>query len=324
MAETTKIEWADRMWSPWIGCTKVSPACDGCYAEHLMDTRMGRVQWGPHGERSRTSKSYWRQPLAWNREAQAAGRTISVFPSLCDPFDNRPDPGIRREWFDLMRDTPSLLWLLLSKRPQNAVEMAEAAGGLPANAALGTTCEDQERANRNVPHLKRARRYLDPRFIFLSVEPMLGPICLWEADAIRWLPGGTYDDGGQPGYDEPSPDHLECVDWVITGGETSQGAHAARPTNPAWFRTIRDQCAKAEIPYLHKQNGEWVSVSEVEGPGEIHTFADGRNVRRVGKRKAGRTLDGVTHDGFPVALSAPLSPRIGPDRQPVCGTGRMG
>ena len=334
MAEHSAIEWTDHTWSPWIGCTKVSPACDGCYAEHLMDTRMGRVAWGPHGERSRTSAGYWRKPLAWDREAKAAGKALSVFPSLCDPFDNRANPAVRREWFDLIRATPNLTWLLLTKRPQNAIEMSEAAGGLPENAALGTTCEDQKRADINVPHLLRAKGILRPAFTFLSCEPLLGPISLepwlpWpdasaEVGGVAWGCQGCdgdrgcdcpenkavhFEDVGPTGPDG-APEWITVdrlmLDWVITGGETDQGQHRARPTNPQWFRDIRDQCAAGDVPYLHKQNGEWVSVSEVEGPGEIHTFADGRNVRRIGKRKAGRTIDGFAHDGFP------LSPSSGP------------
>ncbi|MGE7153113.1 DUF5131 family protein [Methylorubrum rhodesianum] len=302
MAETTNIEWADRTWSPWIGCTKVSPACDGCYAEHLMDTRMGRVEWGPHGERSRTSVGYWRKPLAWDREAKAAGKTITVFPSLCDPFDNRADPAVRREWFDLIRATPNLTWLLLTKRPQNAIEMAEAAGGLPGNVALGATCEDQKRTNKNVPALLVAKHTLGAKIAFLSCEPLLGPIDLTSISTM-WFRGAEVLNGltGELSgmFGDPCGTRLPGLDWIITGGETDQGQHKARPTNPQWFRDIRDQCAAAEVPYLHKQNGEWVSVSEVEGPGAIHTFDDGRNVRRTGKTRAGRTLDGVTHDGFP-------------------------
>ncbi|BAQ44345.1 bacteriophage protein gp37 [Methylobacterium aquaticum] len=302
MAENSTIEWTHHTWSPWIGCQKVSPACDGCYAEHLMDTRMGRVEWGPHGERSRTSAAYWRQPLAWNRAAAAAGRVERVFPSLCDPFDNRVEPTWRRDFFDLIRATPNLMWLLLSKRVQNAVDMCEAAGGLPENAAIGGTAEDQENANRVVRHLKHARAYLDPAFIFLSMEPLLEGVCLLQADAIRWHPGGTYDDGGQPGYDEPSPDRHECVDWVITGGETDQGKHKARPSHPDWFRQIRDACAAAGVPYLHKQNGEWVDADSL--PSEALEDYDIRGltadgVARVGKKHSGRLLDGVEHNGFP-------------------------
>ena len=309
MAENSTIEWTDHTWSPWIGCTKVSPACDGCYAEHLMDTRMGRVTWGPHGERSRTSVEYWRKPLTWNRQAAAAGRTASVFPSLCDPFDNRADPAVRREWFDLMRATPNLLWLILSKRPQNAVSMSEAAGGLPSNAALGTTCEDQERANRNVRHLLDAARDLRPAFTFVSAEPLLGPI-----DFTRIVYGQA--EGYVIMRDALAATDIERIDWVITGGETDQGVHRARPTHPDWYRAIRDACAAAGVPYLHKQNGEWLSADGwyADRPVSLplrgwtgkawgEATADQEYVARVGKKAAGRLLDGVEHNGMPEVRS---------------------
>jgi len=305
VAEETGISWCDRTWSPWIGCTKVSPACDGCYAAHLMDTRLGRVEWGPHGERKRTSESYWRNLAKWDREAKAAGRIISVFPSLCDPWDNAADPGIRREWFSVMRETPHLLHLLLSKRPQNAVAMAEAAGGLPENAALGATCENQEVANRNVRHLLDAARDLRPAFSFVSAEPLLGPI-----DFTRIVYGKAGD--FTVVRDALKASGIERIDWVITGGETDQGGHKARPTHPDWFRSIRDQCAAAGVPYHHKQNGEWLSADgwyadhpvslplhgwSDQGWGEA--TADEEYVARIGKRAAGRLLDGVEHNGMP-------------------------
>lgn len=320
MAEHSTIEWTDHTWSPWIGCTKVSPACDGCYAEHLMDTRLGRVDWGPHGERSRTSAAYWRRPVAWNKAAAAAGRIERVFPSLCDPFDNRADPEVRREWFDLIRATPRLVWLLLTKRPQNVVEMVEAAGGLPENVALGATCENQETANRNVRHLLDAARDLRPAFTFVSAEPLLGPI-----DFTRIVYGTA---GGHTIVrDALKASDIERIDWVITGGETDQGAHKARPSHPDWFRQIRDACAAAGVPYLHKQNGEWQDGSAF-GPDFMRTehriiYRDGASgphtdefcrqrdreglhvgqhptvIAKVGKKAAGRVLDGVEHNGMP-------------------------
>jgi len=315
MAEHSTIEWTDHTWSPWIGCTKVSPACDGCYAEHLMDTRMGRVEWGPHGERSRTSAGYWRKPLAWDREAKAAGRMLRVFPSLCDPFDNRADPAMRREWFDLIRATPNLLWLLLTKRPQNIVAMCEAAGGLPENAALGTTCEDQKRANINVRHVLDAARELRPALTFVSAEPLLGPI-----DFTRIIYGKA--DDFVIVRDALKASDIERIDWVITGGETDQGRHAARSTHPQWFRDIRDACASAGVPYLHKQNGEWIGDdpnnprafpngwralrAHTDGPArreELYPDAGAAFVSRVGKKLAGRLLDGVEHNGMPEVLT---------------------
>ncbi|GEP00593.1 DUF5131 family protein [Methylobacterium haplocladii] len=322
MAETTGISWCDRTWSPWIGCTKISPACDGCYAAHLMDTRMGRVEWGPHGVRQRTSETYWRNLGKWDREAKAAGRIITVFPSLCDPWDNAADPGIRREWFAVMRETPSLMHLLLSKRPQNAVAMARAAGGLPKNAALGATCENQEVANRNVRHLLDAARELYPAFTFVSAEPLLGPIDFTRID-YGTIRGHTVI------RDALKASDIERIDWVITGGETGQGQHKARPSHPDWFRLIQEQCTAAGVPYHHKQNGEWSTthpnwprahptvmandgtlyrpedLAYPDGPryGEAiranHDKAHLTNIYRVGKKLSGRLLDGVEYNGMP-------------------------
>lgn len=286
MGDQTGISWCDHTWSGWIGCTKVSPACDGCYAAHLMDTRLGRVEWGPHGERSRTSADYWRQPLRWNRACAATGRRETVFPSLCDPFDKQADPAIRREWFGLIRDTPRLVWLLLTKRPQNIPKMVESVGFMPPNIAFGTTCEDRTRVEINLPHLMCAGE-LGPLFLFASFEPLLGDL----GDLTPWLYGDTR------------------LGWAITGGETSQGAHKARPSNPVWFREVRDQCTAAEVPFHHKQHGDWIGVPDLRnlpggsGPGFgafDHCAHDMEaDAVLVGKARAGRLLDGVQHDGFP-------------------------
>src|SRR6185312_9918955 len=169
MGEVTKIEWADHTWNPWIGCTKVGPPCDNCYAEELMDARYGRVQWGPHGERVRTAAATWRKLRAWNKAAEAAGERRFVFSlSLGDIWDNQVDPAWRREAFDEARACPHLIMLYLSKRIGNAVEMAEDAGGLPPNAALGSTFGDQEDYDRDRMKLWRAKIALSPLFTFGS------------------------------------------------------------------------------------------------------------------------------------------------------------
>ncbi|TCU34035.1 protein gp37 [Rhizobium azibense] len=297
MAEETLISWADHTFNGFIGCTRVSPACDGCYAAHLMETRMGRVQWGGPGvgagTRERTSVANWRKPVTWNKKAAAEGKRPFVFcSSLADVFDNEVPTEWRRDLFDLIRATPNLVWLLLTKRPQNIVKLFRQAfdidGGAeytaqlwPLNAAIGTTVEDQERADRNVFHLVRAKHALKPAFAFLSCEPLLGPIAI---------------------------EDITEIDWVITGGETDQGAHKARPTHPDWFRSLRDECASHGISFHHKQNGEWLDErmldrEPVSASNPVHclphTFPDGTTVRKVGKKHTGRMLDGVTHDDFP-------------------------
>ncbi|NSY48500.1 phage Gp37/Gp68 family protein [Agrobacterium tumefaciens] len=272
MAENSAISWTRHTWNPWMGCTKVSPACDGCYAEALMDKRYGKVQWGNH-PRIRTGAHTWNDPMRWQRQADKDGDRPFVFcASLADIFDNQVDPQWRVDAFDVMRKTPRLVYLLLTKRPQNIVRLADAAGGLPENAAIGTTVEDQKRADINLPALHVAKIELRPLFTFGSFEPLLGPIIIRPA----FMP-----------------------DWIITGGETDQGGHKARPTHPDWFRSLRDQATAHGSAFHHKQNGEWVSVSEVAGPGSHFKFDDGATVRRVGKKLSGRTIDGVTHDAFP-------------------------
>lgn len=289
MAENSNISWTTHTWNPWIGCAKVSPACDGCYAEAMMDKRYGRVEWGAPGQgagtRSRTSKSTWDAPLKWQRQAEKDGTRPFVFcASLADIFDNQVPADWRGEAFAVMRKTPRLVYLLLTKRPQLIVKLADAAGGLPANAAIGTTVEDQKRADTNLPALQVAKVELSPLFTFGSFEPLLGPVIIPPA----FMP-----------------------DWVITGGETDQGAHKARPTHPDWFRSLRDQAAAAGSAYHHKQNGEWLGWGQRFEDGLVENYLsfgkdpskfqhmDREIVSKVGKNRSGRMLDGVTHDDFP-------------------------
>jgi protein gp37 len=147
----------------------------------------------------------------------------------------------------------------------------------PRNAAIGTTVEDQKRADANIPALINAKVELSPAFAFLSCEPLLGPINLDEVipSPVMWSPIHGVD---------------HTLDWIITGGETDQGSHKARPPDPRWFRSLRDQAAAAGIPFHHKQNGEFIP----DDPGARHTA-----MCHVGKKAAGRLLDGVLHDARP-------------------------
>ncbi|SOC46618.1 protein gp37 [Rhizobium subbaraonis] len=297
MAENSAISWTRHTWNPWMGCTKLTPACDGCYAEALMDKRYGKVQWGNH-PRVRTGKHTWNDPVRWQRQAEKDGDRPFVFcASLADIFDNQVDPQWRADAFEVMRKTPNLVYLLLTKRPQNIVKLADEAGGLPANAALGATCEDQPRADENLPALQVAKIELQPLFTFGSFEPLIGEIVATPS----WLP-----------------------DWIIVGGETDQGGHKARPTHPDWMRSLRDQAAAAGKPFHLKQWGEWApqlgSVDLPDNPeisryqwaewdGEEWEFWDRpmwcdeldpeHSMIRAGKKHTGRMLDGVTHDAFP-------------------------
>jgi len=279
MAENSKIEWTDHTFNPWIGCTKVSPGCDHCYAEARMDHRLGQVRWGPHGERRRTGEAYWREPLKWNRRAADAGQRERVFcASLADVFDNQILSDWRADLWALIESTPNLDWLLLTKRPQNIAAMLPAnwGDGWP-NVWLGTTAENQTEADRRIPHLLARRATVR----FVSAEPLLGPI---DFTAIG-----------------------PRLDWIIVGGESGPGA---RPMHPDWARSIRDQCAAAGVPFFFKQHGDWLATSDdngeisygshprhgwdIDGPTEAWAY-------RVGKTRAGRLLDGIEHNAMPEA-----------------------
>jgi protein gp37 len=150
VAENSKIEWTDHTFNPWVGCTKVSPACDHCYAEGWAKRTGQAGLW--NGERRRTSTANWRLPYKWNNAAPLSGPRPRVFcASLADVFDNQAAPEWRRDLWWLIRETPNLDWLLLTKRPQNIVKMLPDnwGEGYP-NVWLGTTVENQTEAGRRI------------------------------------------------------------------------------------------------------------------------------------------------------------------------------
>ena len=226
MGENSRIEWTTHTFNPWIGCTKISPACAGCYAENMMDHRYGRVRWGAGEDRQRTSPANWRKPVAWNKAA--VGRTFVFCASLADVFDNEVEPMWRRDLFELIEATPKLTWLLLTKRIGNVLKMTDPLRGnplLPRNAAVGATIANQEEYDRDRMKLADVKRICEPAFTFASLEPLLGLVIL----------------------DKNAPD------WIIVGGETDQGAHKARYADPAWFRSLRDQSARFGRAFFMKQ-----------------------------------------------------------------------
>ena len=242
MGTATAIEWTDHTFNPWAGCAKVSPACANCYAEKSPGSVFRGVKWGPKAERVVSADSTWRQPLAWNRKAEREGTRPRVFcGSLCDVFEARDDLDKHRaRLWRLIEATPNLTWLLLSKRPENVIDMvprwwmpdvpAEVGGGWPSNVWIGATVEDQQRADERIPHLLR----IPAPVRFLSMEPLLSAVdlaytCFNGADSFGSMPG---------------------ISWVISGGESGP---RARPSNPDWFRSLRDQCRDAGVPYFLKQ-----------------------------------------------------------------------
>ena len=314
MAENTKIEWADHTFNPWTGCTKIGPGCDHCYAEGWAK-RSGIVQWGPGAERRRTSEANWKQPMRWNAEAERIGVRYRVFcASLADVFDNEVPVEWRADLFDLIARTPHLDWLLVTKRIGNAkTMMADALHLNPAalsngqiwplpNVWLGITVVNQAEADRDIPKLLQTPAAVR----FLSVEPLLGPV------SFRWMPAWPENKANRALNPAGGTDHLDGLrrlDWVIVGGESGP---KARPMHPQWARDIRDQCEAAGVPFLFKQWGEWAPIpadpsryptgvapdGSAVGP-EDEFSEDCALMYRIGKKAAGRLLDGHEHNGFP-------------------------
>lgn len=226
MAANTSIEWAHHTMNPWRGCAKVSAGCKNCYAEHAAPVRIARSKgletWGAGAAREIASESMWKQPLLWDRKAKEAGERHRVFcASLADVFEDYQGPSAesvnaaRLRLWALIEATPHLDWLLLTKRPQNVLGMIPEKwrnDGLPSNAWMGCTAENQEEYDARIDHLQA----IPARIHFLSCEPLLGPIDM----------------------------HKRYVDWVIIGGESGPGARKCLVT---WISYLAQQCKQGDV-----------------------------------------------------------------------------
>ena len=296
MAETT-IQWTATprpdgtlvpgfTFNPWIGCAEVSPACDNCYARSgsaRLGAQHGLKLW--EGDRYFTGAAYWKQPLKWNRLAMSEGVRRKVFcASYADVFEDRDDlsPTRARLWA-LIRQTPWLDWLLLTKRPEHARRLATlaAAGGeiwMP-NIWLGTTAEDQEHADLRIPKLLSVPSAVH----FVSYEPALGPI-EWRED---WMHGAFImctDDSDNEQEDECSgcngipgdADYCGAVrgpklDWVIVGGESGS---KARPFDVGNARSVVEACRDARVAAFVKQLGKLPYARDNAGNRTLFDLAD--------------------------------------------------
>lgn len=326
MADGTAIEWTDATWNPIIGCSVVSPGCTNCYAMRLAGTRLRNhptrqgltidTKAGPvwNGE-VRLNEDELRAPLRWKRP-----RNIFVC-AHADLFADQVSDRWIDKVFATMVDAPQHTYQVLTKRAGEAktyvddfparrrawdchAALDDAAWPLP-NLHLGVSVEDQTRADLRIPVLLKtpaAKRWI-------SAEPLLGPL-----DLRPWL---------------------SDLDWVVVGGESGPGS---RPMHPDWVKQIRDDCRAAGVPFLFKQWGNWMPVSQMPDGMSDDLYhpppaRDPEGIRRckvantvlnrdghqpewndpthyrhregsmlmfeVGKKAAGRLLDGVEHNGMP-------------------------
>lgn len=322
-ARTTAIAWTHHTINFWWGCTKVSPACKHCYAEE-MGRRFGPMHfgapviWGDMRPRQPRLEAARAEALKLNAKAGKTGAQALVFVnSMSDWLDDQ----VPVEWLAFLLETiflcPNLTFQLLTKRPENwakrfialcdTIELFTTRAAMqwlvdwrdginpPPNVWIGATVENQEWADKRIPHLLK----IPASVRFLSCEPLVGQIDLAKIEYF------TAKMGAYPfrGYSGPRSSVLDAgIDWVITGGES--GGQAA-PSHPDHFRSLRFQCAVAGVPFFFKQWGEWLPQDHTEAAGAAaksykgKTLDDGTLMLRVGVKTAGNLLDGTAWQQFP-------------------------
>lgn len=289
----SKIEWTDEAWNPFTGCTKLSPGCKNCYAKQMANRLKGRYGYPSENPFEPTfHPGRIDKPKSWRKM-----RLVFVC-SMADLWHGK------NEWVDIDKvfftchhhEAEWHTYLFLTKRIETAwyyfkspiyskphIKRSEFLKH--KNIWLGITAEDQE-------HLERRMQFLEkiPASVrFVSVEPMLGRM-----DLTPWLP--------------------HALDWVICGGESGPGA---RPIHPDWPRSLRDQCQEAEVPFFFKQWGEYITAYDAGyrsedidqwkqsfGQAWVRSkrdwrFDDGTQMVHVGKKAAGRLLDGIEWNQYP-------------------------
>lgn len=243
MAKNSGIDWTDHTWNPWQGCRKVSPGCAHCYM-YREKTRFGQDP----GAVVRSKPATFNAPLRWKDPAK-------VFVCSWSDFFIEEADAWRDEAWDIMRRTPHLTYMLLTKRPENIQARLPPDWPL-ANVWLGVTAENQEQAEKRIPILLKTPAVLR----FVSVEPMVGPVALddlvitddrageWHFSVLPPLEVSVEDDEDFNGA---------LVDWVICGGESGP---EAREMQPEWAMELKRQCAEAGVPFFMKQMSGKASI----------------------------------------------------------------
>lgn len=236
MGKDSKIEWCDHTFNPVWGCVKCDPGCENCYANSLA-SRFGYDVWGPEKPRRLFGEKHWNEPRRWDKQAAKQGIKAKVFcGSMCDVFEihannewQRKLDVEREKLWGLINKTPNLIWMLLTKRPENVLGLIPDV--MPKNVWMGVSVSEPN-GMRRVEELAK----IPARVRFLSVEPMIGMV--W---ASRY------------------------IDWVIIGGESEQHGKA-RPLPISSAADLIEQCDHLAIPVFVKQMGtHWAKRTKVDG-----------------------------------------------------------
>ncbi|MGI6129892.1 MAG: phage Gp37/Gp68 family protein [bacterium] len=279
----TQIEWADEVWNPVTGCSPVSKGCEN-FRVTLHEDRLY-------------------EPLKWKKPRR-------IVCSMGDLFHPDVPAGYITAIYDVMEHASQHTFIVLTKRPGRIISVLYreegrwhyGGGDFLPNVWHLVTAENQEMANKRIPELLMLREYSAGwRVLGVSVEPMLGPIALNAICAVV------------DGFAQRVKTLLDGIDWVICGGETGPNA---RSMHPDWVRSLRDQCVEAGVPFFFKQWGEWLPDDQVKEPLIVKmghpgapkwainklvcNLSPGLHAFKVGKKAAGRLLDGREWNEYPI------------------------
>ena len=312
----SKIEWTDRVWNPITGCTKVSQGCKNCYAERewpRLSANPKTVYFGRAFTDVLCHHERLEQPIRWRKPSRIFVNSMSdlFHPDVPTEFLNKVWATMilsPQHTFQILTKRPERMLEYVSSIPERAHEIAQASkhilngkswldgdrtyGFVEAiaefspvqNIWLGVSAENQETANERISLLLKTPAAIR----FVSIEPMLGAISLHE-------------------YYKEEEDSCwsiwtDYLDWVICGGESGSNA---RPMHPSWAKSLRDQCVAAEVPFMFKQWGEWYPLYQADEADnyskkcEMIEDESGVRLMKIGKKSAGRLLDGFLHDEYP-------------------------
>lgn len=299
----TGIEYGQVAWNPVTGCTKISAACQNCWAERMAKRMAGRCGYDKDEPFKVTlHPDRLEQPLKWKKPR------VVLVSFMGDLFHEDVPTTFIDQVLEIIASCPQHTFIALTKRPENLEHkiygtttdnpFRQLGGGdYLANLWLGVTAENQARADERIPILLQ----IPAAVRFVSVEPMLGPV-----DLNKYLYPQRLCDGHSAWQRDEDCPRRPGLDWVICGGQTGPGA---RPMHPDWVRSLRDQCITADVPFWFKQWGEWSPTPAKDVPvrgclegGRFHSGSNpsvGLAMYRVGKKAAGHLLDGQEWQQMP-------------------------
>jgi protein gp37 len=254
--ENSGISWTHHSHNFWLGCDKVAPECAHCYIGRDL-VKQGREPWG----RLYLTKT-WNNPWKWEEESVRLQQYVRVFTCSESDFFHQKADAWRADAWALIKHTPHIVWLVLTKRPE-LIESRLPLDWPYANVWLGVSAGCRATLNK----MDTLRRI---------------PI---HAQSVRWI-------SSEPLLEDISQSiNLDGFGWVVTGGESGSGEEyqwdatadwrkefitkGRRTMDLAWARNLRDVTKKAGLPFLFKQVTNARPGQRVDALGQVwHEYPD--------------------------------------------------